>query len=208
MLGDTGLLVLAADNTIEMSNEAAGRWLDELATAGRGESGLPLAVRAAAAQARAAAAGGTAGGTGTAHARVRTRAGHWLIVRGSMLGDGPGARAAVLLEAARPAELAPLIADAYGFTERERLVCELVARGFPTSEITRRAHLSAYTVQDHLKSVFLPASPVPGRAATSPPGFSSTTTLPGSAPRNPGIWDGSGHPPMVVCGRYRPWEER
>ena len=151
---DTGLLVLAADNTIEMSNEAAGRWLDELATAGRGESGLPLAVRAAAAQARAAAAGGTAGGTGTAHARVRTRAGHWLIVRGSMLGDGPGARAAVLLEAARPAELAPLIADAYGFTERERLVCELVARGFPTSEIARRLHLSAYTVQDHLKSVF------------------------------------------------------
>jgi len=89
-----------------------------------------------------------------ARARIRTPAGRWLVVRGSLLGDGPGSRVAVLLEAARPPELAPLIADAYGFTERERLVTELVARGLPTSEIAGRLHLSAYTVQDHLKSIF------------------------------------------------------
>lgn len=77
-----------------------------------------------------------------------------MVVRGSLLGDGPGSPVAVLLEAARPPELAPLIADAYGFTERERLVTELVARGLPTSEIAGRLHLSAYTVQDHLKSIF------------------------------------------------------
>jgi hypothetical protein len=52
------------------------------------------------------------------------------VVRGSLLGDGPGSRVAVLLEAGRPPEPAPLIADAYGFTERERLVTELVARLF------------------------------------------------------------------------------
>jgi DNA-binding CsgD family transcriptional regulator len=137
--GDTGLLVLAADGTVEMANPAAGRWLDELGAGDRPGGHLPLAVRAAASRAR---------------ARIRTPAGRWVVVRGSLLGDGPGSRVAILLEAARPPELAPLIADAYGFTERERLVTELVARGFPTSEIAGRLHLSAYTVQDHLKSIF------------------------------------------------------
>ena len=159
---DTGLLVLAADGTVEMANPAAGRWLDELGAGDRPGGHLPIAVRAAASRARAAADGGNGGdGRGDggpaaclARARIRTPAGRWVVVRGSLLGDGPGSRIAVLLEAARPPELAPLIADAYGFTERERLVTELVARGLPTSEIAGRLHLSAYTVQDHLKSIF------------------------------------------------------
>ena len=158
--GDTGLLVLAADGTVEMANPAAGRWLDELGAEDRPGGHLPLAVRAAASRARAAAADGANDDDGDgpaarlARARIRTPAGRWVVVRGSLLGDGPGSRVAILLEAARPPELAPLIADAYGFTERERLVTELVARGFPTSEIAGRLHLSAYTVQDHLKSIF------------------------------------------------------
>jgi len=157
---DTGLLVLAADGTVEMANPAAGRWLDELGAGDRPGGHLPLAVRAAASRARAAAADGANDDDGDgpaarlARARIRTPAGRWVVVRGSLLGDGPGSRVAILLEAARPPELAPLIADAYGFTERERLVTELVARGFPTSEIAGRLHLSAYTVQDHLKSIF------------------------------------------------------
>jgi len=157
--GDTGLLLLAADGTVEMANPAAGRWLDELGAGDRPGGHLPLAVRAAASRARAAAAdGANDDGDGPtdrlARARIRTPAGRWVVVRGSLLGDGPGSRVAILLEAARPPELAPLIADAYGFTERERLVTELVARGLPTSEIAGRLHLSAYTVQDHLKSIF------------------------------------------------------
>ena len=96
-------------------------------------------------------------GDRVARARVRTAAGRWVVVRGSLLGDrddSVGARVAILLEEARPPELAPLIADAYGFTERERLVTELVAQGYSTREIAGRLHLSAYTVQDHLKSIF------------------------------------------------------
>lgn len=156
---ETGLLVLAADGTVEMANPAAGRWLDELGAGDRPGRHLPLAIRAAASRARAAADGanGSDGGgpaAPLARARIRTPAGRWVVVRGSVLGDGPGSRVAILLEAARPSELAPLIADAYGFTERERLVTELVARGFPTREIAGRLHLSAYTVQDHLKSIF------------------------------------------------------
>ena len=59
------------------------------------------------------------------------------------------------LEVARPAELAPLIADAYGFTDTERPRHRAGgARGCPTKKIAGRLHVTTYTVQDHLKSVF------------------------------------------------------
>jgi len=94
-----------------VANPAAGRWLDELGAGDRPGGHLPLAVRAAASRARAAADGGNGGdGRGDggpaaclARARIRTPAGRWVVVRGSLLGDGPGSRVAVLLEAAPPA---------------------------------------------------------------------------------------------------------
>jgi len=92
--------------------------------------------------------------SGRATARVRASSERWLVVRGSLLGDGPGARVAVILEAARGTELAPLIADAYGLTARERAVTRLVAQGLPTGEIASRLFVSPWTVQDHLKSIF------------------------------------------------------
>ena len=72
-------------------------------------------------------------------------------MRGSLVGSD---RVAILIEAARPAELASAIADLHGFTDRERMITERVARGLPTKEISNELHLSAYTVQDHLKSIF------------------------------------------------------
>ena len=47
-----------------------------------------------------------------------------------------------------------MIADAYGLTERERAVTQLVAKGLPTQEIAGELHLSPYTIQDHLKAIF------------------------------------------------------
>jgi DNA-binding CsgD family transcriptional regulator len=85
---------------------------------------------------------------------VPTRSGRWLVVRGSLVGAGPDARVAVMLEPAPAPALAPLIEAAYGLTERERLVTELVAQGHSTNEVARRLFLSPYTVQDHLKSIF------------------------------------------------------
>ncbi len=147
---DTGLLVLAADNSVEMANQTADQWLGDLADG----SDLPLVVRAVANRARALdeASFDDQDPTRLARARVRTASGRWLVVRGSLLRGGP--RVAILLELAGPPEMAPLIADAYGLTDRERLVTELVARGFSTSQIADRLHLSAYTIQDHLKSIF------------------------------------------------------
>lgn len=142
---ETGFLVIAPDDDIEVVSPAAERWIEELTTDAGGP--LPLAVRAVVAQTRRVASSGER----LASARVHTRAGRWLMVRGSLVGAD---RVGVLLEAARPAELAAAIADTYGLTERERTITALVARGLTTAEIGGRLHLSAYTVQDHLKAIF------------------------------------------------------
>lgn len=157
----TGVVVLAPDNSIESATAGAQQLLDDL-IAGHAPGGeLPVVVLAVAARARRITsdhrddADPREPGTDTfARARVRTRQGHWVTVRGSALGDGPDCSVAVLIEEAHPAELAPLIADAYGLTDRERRVTELVAQGLPTTDIGQRLHVSAYTVQDHLKSIF------------------------------------------------------
>ena len=58
------------------------------------------------------------------------------------------------LEPTRPHELAPLIADAYELTSRERAVTQLVAQGLPTDAIAGCLYISRWTVQDHLKAIF------------------------------------------------------
>jgi DNA-binding CsgD family transcriptional regulator len=89
-----------------------------------------------------------------ARALVRAPSGRWLLVRGSTIDDRSATRAAVILEPARSSELAPLIADAYALTDRERRVTQLVAQGRSTQEIADELYLSPYTVQDHFKSIF------------------------------------------------------
>jgi len=145
-----GLLVLSADNAVAMADAAAERWLAELGP--RPLPGLlPAVVVAAAGRARA--LGGVAPAPSMAsQACVRAASGTWLTVRASLLGtDG---QVGVVLEPARSQQLAPLIAQAYELTDREREVSELVAEGLATDEIAGRLCISPWTVQDHLKSIF------------------------------------------------------
>jgi len=144
-----GVVVLAADGSTVFADEVAAAWMDELGGNGSG----PSVVGAVATQARTVAAGLTCDGR-IARARVRAESGRWLVVRGSVLGDEPGAQVAVMIEPASPDELAPLVADAHRLTEREREVTRLVARGLSTDAIAARLHLSPWTVQDHLKAIF------------------------------------------------------
>jgi DNA-binding CsgD family transcriptional regulator len=148
---ETGLIVLAEDDSIAMANAAAHEWLGEIGFAAGDSTLLPPALHAVVGHARSASAGTT---TVHATARVRARSGQWLVISASTLGRPPNTNVAVILEPARPHHLAPLIADAYDLTDRERLLTQLVAQGLSTAEIADRLHLSQYTVQDHLKSIF------------------------------------------------------
>ncbi|MFD0473854.1 LuxR C-terminal-related transcriptional regulator [Nonomuraea thailandensis] len=183
---DTGMLVLDPDDGVDLANREAERWVDELDVGERAGTRLPLVVRSVARQARAIAGGRErVAEVGPARARVRTRTGRWAIVRASLLGQGPLAPVAVLLEAARPAEMAPLLADMYGLTQRERRVTELVAQGLSTREIGNRLHLAAYTVQDHLKAIFA-KSGTGSRGPGGPPVLRPARHVPDRAVGDPG----------------------
>ncbi|BEK98914.1 helix-turn-helix transcriptional regulator [Nocardia seriolae] len=85
--------------------------------------------------------------------RVRTRTGRWLTLHADRLTDAPQC-ISVIIEPARPVEIAELIADAYGLTPREREVVRLLSGGCTRQEIARALALSAHTVDDHVKRIF------------------------------------------------------
>ena len=125
----TGVVVLAPDNSIDTATAGAERLLADLIAGDTPGAELPVSVLSVAARARRIAIDyrndpewREPGSDTFARARVRTAQGNWVTVRGSVLGDGPDSSVAVLIEEAQPPELAPLIADAYGLTDRERRV--------------------------------------------------------------------------------------
>ncbi|MET9343180.1 helix-turn-helix transcriptional regulator [Nonomuraea sp. NPDC003804] len=114
---------------------------------------LPIWLIGTTLQARAIAQGND---RGSARIRIRTLDRQWLTCHASCL-SGPGGRpgpTALVIEPAPPADLAVIVAQAYGLTPREFEVAQLVARGLPTAEIATALFVSPHTVRGHLKAVF------------------------------------------------------
>ena len=153
---EPGVLLLAEDLSLAAITPTAEKWLAEVAAADwpRTQQALPYAVEAAA-RLQALERDSDVQPDLLPKVRLRTASGHWLVLHASRLG-GPSAsgQIAVIIEAARPAEVAPLIVQAYDLTKRESEIMQSVLRGLSTGEISATYQISSNTVQDHLKSIF------------------------------------------------------
>jgi DNA-binding CsgD family transcriptional regulator len=148
-----GLLVV--DESLELVSLTPGvePWLAELPGSWERDRALPTCVQAVAARALRTAEGDDAPGE-VAFARVLSTTGRWILLHGAALVTDGRRRGAVIVEAAHPARLAPLLMTAYGLTGREREVTRAVLRGDTTAEIAAALRVSGHTVQQHLKNIF------------------------------------------------------
>jgi len=149
-----GLVVLADDFSVVSTTPSAERWLAELGDWPH-RSEPPQAIRTVAARLEAIERAAESHPELLPRARTLTRSGRWLVLHAARLSGPVGDRQiAVILEPAGPAEVAPLILQAYGLTDREAQVAQLILQGLSTGEIADRLFITALTVQQHLKAIF------------------------------------------------------
>lgn len=153
---EPGLLLLADDLSVVAITPAAERWLTEIAEDDwPRRHALPSAVSAVVARLQALERGTNILPELLPKVRLRTRSGQWLVLHASRLsGQSTQRQVAVIFEEARPAEIAPLIVQAYDLSKREGEIMQSVLRGLSTAEMAGTFHIATYTVQDHLKAIF------------------------------------------------------
>jgi DNA-binding CsgD family transcriptional regulator len=153
---EPGLLLLAEDLSVVAITPAAERWLAEVGEADWPRKlALPYAISAVVARMLALEQGKETQPDLVPRTRLRTASGHWLVLHASRLsGSSTQGQIAVIVEVARPVEVAPLIGQAYDLSKRESEVLQSVLRGHSTAEIAATFHISSNTVQDHLKAIF------------------------------------------------------
>jgi DNA-binding CsgD family transcriptional regulator len=153
---EPGLVLLSNDLSLAAINPAAEGWLAEVPNSAWPSSlELPDAVYVVAARLLALERDGHTPPDLMPRIRLRTASGRWVVLHASRLrAEEPEGRIAVLFEEARPSEIAPLIADAYGLTKREGEITRLVLHGLSTSEVSEELHITLNTGRDHFEAIF------------------------------------------------------
>ena len=145
-----GVLVLDGELSPVSRTEAATRWIAALPLSDLFASWgmLPAVIYPAATLAR-------AGDAARAHATLAVDDGRWVRIEAALLDGDPDGDIAVTIRAAAPREAFGVACRAQGLTARERgVMAALLAGVGSTRDVAQAMHLSEWTVQDHLKSVF------------------------------------------------------
>ena len=154
-----GVLTLDRFGHVVSHTPSAERWLrdlDDLHPAWR-EGSLPVTVRmVAGALRRALDPASNRDLDLIPRLRVRARSGRWLALYGSLTepSEGRPSETVVVVEPAKPEEVAWLNVSAYSLSPREEEVVRLVVRGYSTKQISKALFISENTVQRHLSNIF------------------------------------------------------
>ncbi|MCE5171598.1 helix-turn-helix transcriptional regulator [Paenibacillus profundus] len=153
---EPGILLLSEQLRPISSNATADHCLSLLQDWERiDQQTLPRPVRAVCSRALSETAAVPPERTSLAKVCIRMPDGPFVTIRASKLkGSDASIQLAVWFEPATASDILPLIAEAYELTVREKDILMLVVRGCSTAELAKTLHISTYTVQDHLKSIF------------------------------------------------------
>jgi DNA-binding CsgD family transcriptional regulator len=149
--GGSGVIVLGPDLSVVSINAPAERLLDDIAGEWPHNLDVPVPVVAAAARVIAADVDDQAE---SAVARLPSKRGGWISVQASRLRGTGREQVVVLLQQATPLEVSSIVLAAYGLTPAQRRVTALVLQGRSTEQIVATLHISADTLQEHLRAVF------------------------------------------------------
>ena len=145
-----GLVVLDAADDVELSTPMSAVLLAALLREDPIERAVPVPLLSLAAEVRRRGREGLA----AEPLHIPTSDG-WITLHGSLPDAPDTGRVAIVVQRADQEYAVPLRLEAFGLTSREREVAGLVARGMDTQAIADRLVISPWTVQDHLKAIFI-----------------------------------------------------